>query len=196
MNGFLEGVEAITLTCSLVLFAPGIGALLLGRGRRSAHIAAWIVAAWLMAWIRFSRWWTPLPGGWLHVAAGLSLIALAAAAWRTDRTQVDIALVALASALVTWTWVPCVGPELGSILNNAPNEPWQQLLPTLWWLLGIYLPMVVVGALVIAAPGTINYFDRRSVRIVGMSIIAIVGLLVAIRLYDDLASELARRSSY
>ncbi len=199
MGALVEGIESITLVCSIVLFLPALGALLLGR-RPGLLTATWIMTGWLMAIARFALVWTEPATGARHSLTGLLLVGLAWAAWQDGstynvRVAIDIALVAMTSALVTWTWVPCVGSELGNIINGARTDPWPQVLPTLLFMTGLFLPMIAIAAATNAWPKLADIIDRWYVRRAGIALIALVGALVAVTLYDDVAAELARRSS-
>lgn len=81
-------------------------------------------------------------------------------------------------------------------MNNARAEPWSELVPTFLYMLGLFVPLVLIAALEVAWPKFGEISDKPPIRTVGLSIIALVGGLVAVTLFDDLASELARRSSF
>lgn len=190
-----EGVESIRLACSLVLLIPALGIALLGP-RRTVLVPVWIVSAAIVAWLRFVGWWSLDAGGAVQALAGAALVIAAAVAWKRDRLASDLAVVVAAATLAVWSWVPCVGRELGAILNAARSEPWRQLLPTGVFLVGIFLPLVLVAAAGRAVPALAARVDRPATRFAGVAILAVVGGLVAVSLFDDLAGELARRSSY
>ena len=192
---FAEGIESLKLACSLVLLIPALGIALLGR-RRVWLVAAWIITASLIAWLRFTGWFTPLPSGIGHVTVGIVLVGLAVLAWRRDELVTDLAATVAVAFLAGWTWVPCVGRELADILNNARAEPWSELIPTFLYMVGLFVPLIVIAALDIAWPKFAEATSARWVRTTGLAIVALVGGLVAVTLFDDLASELARRSSF
>ncbi len=195
MDVLAEGIESIKLACSLVLLIPAVGIALMGR-RRIWLVPAWILTVSLIAWLRFTGWWTPLPSGVGHVVVGLGLLALTVLAWRTNTMISDLATTAVVAFLAGWTWIPCVGRELGDVLNNARAEPWSELVPTFVYMLGIFIPLVVITALQVAWPTFGDISDHPRVRTIGLSVVALVGGLVAVTLFDDLASELAQRSSF
>ena len=195
MGTFAEGIESIRLACSLVLLIPALGIVLMGR-RRNVLVPVWIVTATIVAWLRFTGWWGLEASGVWHVLSGIVLVALAALAWRRDDAPTDAAVTALAATIATWTWVPCVGRHLGDILNAARSEPWAQLLPTVAFVVGLFVPLVVLAALEVAAPKLAERIEHRNVRAVGLGIVVLVGALVSVTLFDDLAGELARRSSF
>ena len=195
MGVFAEGVESIKLACSLVLLIPALGVALLGR-RRAWLVPAWIATVALIAWLRFTGWFTPLASGVGHVVVGVILVGLVAVAWKRDELATDLAATGTAAFLAGWTWIPCVGSELGDILNNARAEPWAELLPTVIFVVGLFIPLILLAALDVAWPKLGEILDRSELRMVGLGVIALVGGLVAVTLFDDLASELARRSSF
>jgi len=195
MSILAEGIESLKLACSLVLLIPALGVALMGR-RRVWLVPVWIITASLIAWLRFTGWFTPLASGAGHVIAGLALLGLALAAWKRNQLSTDIAATAAVAFLAGWTWIPCVGRELGEILNNARAEPWSELGPTFLYMLGLFVPLVIIAALEVAWPKFGEISDHPRVRTVGLGVIAMVGGLVAVTLFDDLANELARRSSF
>lgn len=195
MNIFFEGIESLKLACSLVLLVPAIGVALLGaRTRWLAPL--WVLVVSVVAWLRFATWWNLAPEGFVHSAAGAVVVGLAVAAWRFDRWPWDAAATAGVAVVAAWTWVPCVGEHLGDILNNARRSPWPELAPTFGYLTGLFVPLLLLAALPVAVPQIASVLHRPSVRLAGLAIIALIGVLVTITLFDDLAGELARRSSF
>jgi len=189
-----EGIESITLACSLVLLIPALGIVMLGR-RRSWLVPIWILSVALMSWLRFVGWWGIEASGFWHIVSGLALVGLVAVASKRDDLVSDVGATVLAGLVATWTWVPCVGRELGDILNNARDDPWAELGPTVLYTVGLFVPLILLAALGVALPEVSARAERVSVRRVGLGIIALVGGLVMVTLFDDLAGELARRSS-
>ena len=61
---------------------------------------------------------------------------------------------------------------------------------------GLFLPFIVLIALEIALPKIGDVIEVEWVRTIGLAVLFAVGALVAITLFDNLASELARRSSF
>lgn len=195
MQVFFEGIESVKLACSLVLLIPALGVALMGR-RRAWLIPAWIISVSLIAWLRFTGWFTPLASGFGHVLAGIGLVALAVFAWRRDSLTTDLGATVGVAFLAGWTWIPCVGSELGEILNNARREPWVELVPTFLYLAGLFVPLILFAALQVAWPKFGELVERPGVRSAGIGVVLLVGGLVAVTLFDDLASELAERSSF
>ncbi len=195
MGVFAEGIESIKLACSLVLLIPALGVVLLGR-RRAWLVPTWIATVALIAWLRFTGWFTPLASGLGHVLAGVVLVGLAVLARKRDDLATDAVATAGVAFIAGWTWIPCAGSELGDILNNARPEPWAELIPTVLFVVGLFVPLILIAALEVAWPRLGELLERPALRTTGLAIIALVGGLVAVTLFDDLASELARRSSF
>ncbi len=195
MRIFTEGIQSLKLACSLVLLIPALGVVLMGR-RRLWLVPAWIATVSLTAWFTFTGWFTPLASGPGHVLVGIGLLGLTALAWKQDRLSSDLAATMTAAFLAAWTWIPCVGRELGGILNNARAEPWAELVPTVLYFLGLFLPLIIIAALDIAWPRIGELTNAPWVRATGLAIVGLVGGLVAITLFDDVAGELVRRSSF
>jgi len=195
MHTLGEGIESLKLACSLVLLIPALGVVLFGR-RRVWLVPIWIAVATTTAWLRFTGWWDPFASGWTHALVGVALAAVVVLAWKRNDLATDSVATAGAAFLASWTWIPCVGSALGDILNNARSEPWAQLFPTVLYMVGLFVPLILIAALQVAWPEFERVAARPAVRNVGLAIVFGVGTLVAVTLYDDLAGELARRSSF
>lgn len=195
MGVLAEGIESIKLACSLVLLIPALGIVMFGR-RRQWLVLAWIATVAVVAWLRFVGWWGLEASGFWHIAAGVALVAVVVVAWKRDTLAWDLEATMLAALVATWTWVPCVGRELGDVLNNARRAPWAELGPTVLYFVGLFVPLILLAALGVALPDLAKRTDIVVVRRIGLGIIALVGTLVAVTLFDDLAGELARRSSF
>ena len=98
---FAEGIESLKLACSLVLLLPALGVVLLGR-RRVWLVPAWIATVSLIAWLRLTGWWTPLPSGLGHVLVGCALAWSAIVAWRRDAPTTDLAATVGVAFLAGW----------------------------------------------------------------------------------------------
>lgn len=195
MGILIEGVQSIALACSIVLLIPAIGIGLLGR-RRAVLVTTWILVSGVIAWLKFVTWWPFYEGGVAHTVAGAAMLGLGGVAWRRDSVSLDIGVTAGVSAITTWAWQPCVGNHLGDVLNSARQEPWAQFTPSMLYMLGIFMPLVLVAAADGVWPKFAAWSERLTLRRSGMAILLAVAGLVAVNLLDDLASELLRRSSW
>ena len=193
---FLEGIESVKLACSLILLIPALGIAFLGK-RRVWLVPAWIITVSLVFWARFTALFDVLPSGAPHIASGLGLVGLAFLAWRTDKLQTDAVATIGVAFVAAWTWQPCVGRELGdSILNRVRDTaPVELLPPTLIYLTGLFVPLILLAALDLAWPKLGDRLDKPAVRNAGIGVVFLVGALVAGTLFDDLASELLRHST-
>lgn len=196
IGSFLEGIESLRLPCSWVLLIPGIGVLVFGRRRTPLVVAAFIVAAILVAWLRFAGWWFSTPQGGVQVVLGVAIVAGAGLAWRKDTGIYDAAVATIAGLAAAWTWIPCVGPELGEILNGSRTEPFQHIGGTVAFLLGQFLPFILIAAIGVVWPQLTQRLEHRGIVAVGALLLMLVGVLFITTLFDDLASELARRSTF
>jgi hypothetical protein len=82
-----------------------------------------------------------------------------------------------------------VGRELGSILTNAPDRPWSQLLPTFGFMRGVSLPLITIGPLYAAwYPGPV------AAGWVGCGLTVALGLSELGGQHGEIVSRLFRRS--
>jgi len=195
MGILAEGIESLKLACSLVLLVPALGVALMGQ-RRAWLVPAWIATVTLITWLGFTRWWPLRDSGIVHILTGALLVGLVLVAWRRNELASDLAATIVGAFLVGWTWDPCVGSELGDIITQAPFQPWSQLFPNLLYFVGLFVPLIVLASLEVAWPTSGDWISRPALRKIGLGILALVGALVAATLFDDLASELLRRSSF
>jgi len=192
----IEGIESLRLPCSWVLLIPGIAITVFGRRRSPLVVATFALAAMVVAWLRFSGWWFAVPHGAVQVLLGFSIIVSAAVAWRLDRGAFDVLTAAITGISAAWSWIPCVGPHLGNVLNGSRTEPFEHIGGTIAFLAGQFLPFILVAALGVAAPTLQQRLEHRAVISAGAVLLALVGLLFVTTLFDDIASELARRSTF
>jgi cytochrome c-type biogenesis protein len=158
IDAFVEGVRSIVQVCHLVILAPVALTIVAAQGRWQAVVGA-VAGVALGGWIFVS--------GWLSVsdvALRVSAVVLIAAVvvlgaprvvGRLEIVRPPAAIGAITggvAVLVTQWWRPCVGEELGSILTDAPDRPWSQLLPTVGFMVGISLPLIAIGLMYAAWP--------------------------------------------
>ncbi|MGI9609402.1 MAG: hypothetical protein ACR2NL_03810 [Acidimicrobiia bacterium] len=193
---FGEGIESLRLPCSYVILAPAIGIALFGRRRTSITIGSFVLAAVLISWLRFAGWWFEAPGGVVQVVAGAAIVVVGTIAYRSDRWIYDAAVGAVTGSIAVWSWIPCVGPELGDLLNRVGDSPWANLAGTASFIVGLLSPFVVLAAAQATFPRLDERLDREPLRVAGAVIVVVVGLLVMATLFDEVASELAQRSTF
>ena len=126
---------------------------------------------------------------------GLVIIVGAGLAWKFDRGITDGIAAGITAAASASAWIPCVGPDLGGLLNSDWNNPIANLPGTAAFLLGQFLPFVLVGAGGLVAPQAAKRLERPKVIAAGAILLAIFGLSFVTQQFDELAYELARRSN-
>lgn len=157
IDAFVEGARSIVQACHLVILVPVAMLVLAARGRWQATVGA-VAGIVLGGWVFATRWlvlddaqirWSSLLV--LLIAGGLG------ASFVVERRSPDFdpntrpvvwgsaAAVGVGAFIATTWWRPCVGSELGDILTNAPDQPWGQLLPAVGFMLGVSLPIVLLG---------------------------------------------------
>jgi hypothetical protein len=82
------------------------------------------------------------------------------------------------------------------VLNNARAEPWSELVPTIIYLTGLFVPLILIAALGVAVPKFGEWAEKPALRSAGLVVVVVIGGLAAVTLFDDLAGELRRRSSF
>lgn len=192
----IEGVESLRLPCSWVLLIPAIAVTVFGRRRTPLVVSAFVAAAMLVAWLRFAGWWFATPHGAVQIGLGAAIVLSAVLAWRNDTGLFDALVAGVAGLAAAWTWIPCVGPELGETLNGARTAPFEHIGGTVAFLAGQFLPFILVAAAGVLAPRLHDRLDNRNVIGFGALLLVVVGLLFVTTLFDDIASELARRSTF
>jgi len=193
---FAEGVDSLRLPCSYVVLAPLIGLSLFAWRRSGIVVAAFACATALLVWLRFAGWWFAAPGGVLQVVLGVGLIALAVLAFRIDLASTDALLGASAGIVAAWSWIPCVGPELGSLINRVGDAPFTNGPGTMAFIAGLLSPFILLGAALATFPKAAAFGDRVGFRPIGTAITVMLGLLMMFTVFDDLASFLAERSTF
>lgn len=193
----LEGTESLRLPCSWLLIIPG-AAVIIGARRRTVLVTlVFALVAMTVAWLRFSTFW-PLGDvdGTTQVVLGLIILTTSLLAWRLDRASTDGLLAGVAGLAGAWAWIPCVGPHLGDVINGARTEPVAHLGGTVAFMTGLFVPFIMIAAAGILFPEFQKKSSHRAVIGVGFALMTLVGVLFATTLFDDLASELARRSTF
>lgn len=190
-----EGVGSIRLPCTWVLLVPAIGVTLFARRRSGLAMTAFVGATIIIAWLRFSGWWYAVPTGIVQVGLGLAMIVAAVIAWRQNRAGTDALAAGVAGLMASWAWIPCVGNKLGDLLNTVRDSPGNNFGGTAAYLVGILLPFIVLAAAGYAFPAVGERTSNDKVVAVGAIVLIVFGALFATTLFDDIASELASRSS-
>lgn len=193
----LEGTESLRLPCSWLLIIPGVATVLGGRRRAVLVTTVFSVVAMLVAWLRFGGFW-PLGDvtGATQIGLGVVILATGALAWRQDAAPTDALAAGVAGLAGAWAWIPCVGPHLGDVINGARSEPFAHIGGTIAFMAGLFLPFIILAAAGVVFPDLAEKSTNRFVVGTGFVLIAVVGVLFTTTLFDDLANELARRSTF
>lgn len=192
-----EGTESLRLPCSWLIVIPGTAVALGGRRRAVLVTAVFSAVAMLVAWLRFGGFWIfGEVEGATQIGLGVALITAAGLAWRQNHAGTDALAAGVAGLAGAWAWIPCVGPHLGDVINGARSEPFAHIGGTVAFLAGLFLPFIIVAAAGVAFPDFQLKTSNRFVIGTGLLLVAVVGLLFTVTLYDDLANELARRSTF
>ena len=194
IDAFVEGVRSIVQVCHLVILAPVALTIVAARGRVEA-VAGAVGGIVFGGWV-FAAGWVTLSDGVLRLSAVLLLAAVvilgAPQLFGRDeivRHPAGRAGIAFGvGTLVAQWWRPCVGEELGSILTNAPDRQWSQLLPTTGFMLGISLPLVAIGLVYAAWPPD----PTTALRLgwVASALTGILGLSVMVGQHGEIVARL------
>ncbi len=178
------------LPCAVGLLVPGVVVLLLGGRMRVTALGGFVAAAGLVAWLRAADL-VGEPASWLlgiaGVVGGLAL-ALQRMPWSGPAGGALLGVIAGA------TWVPCVGDELGMILNAAPGAPLGQLVPMLSYVLGVCAVLVVLALIPVVFPRVDAWLAHPAGLIIGGLMATMITLALVTGLYGELLSEFAQLS--
>ncbi|MEM9465078.1 MAG: hypothetical protein AAGA90_06880 [Actinomycetota bacterium] len=197
MATFLEGVEAITMACTLVIGLPTLFLALAARGRASLVVAGSVLATAVMMWARAAGHWNVANDGWMVVPIAIAIVGAFAAAWRSDSLPpaAVFGVGVLGGGVAGWLWQPCVGEQLAKILNDADSEPFTTAPLMVVYTAGALLPVILLAALPHAWPRIEGRLTHRTVGLVGTGVGMVYAATVISGRYNDLVGELFRISS-
>ena len=157
VGAFAEALRATFQPCTFLLIVPTLTAVVAGRARWQA-LAAAVLAGVVGGWILVDNRW--ILDGWLLRAAaaavigGLALLVapglrsrLPGAGTRLDGAWAQASVVGAVTLVASMWWRPCVGEELGTILNGAQHGIGEQLVPMAAYMLGALTPVAMVVAI-------------------------------------------------
>lgn len=187
-----EAGGAIVLPCSATIVVTAILVALLGRGR--AWTTVGLVGGTIAGAVVAVTW------GWVppDVVVGVALATGGGAvAWRSRATGtgrvVPAAGAALAGAAAGWLWQPCVGEQLGTVLNAGVRDPWSAVVPLAAFVFVLVLPAVLVSVAA-RSPRVRGWLDGLPVATTTVLVVGL-GLAVTIGFGDDLTAALFRWST-
>lgn len=193
MGPLLEGIRDLSQACSLSLIVPGLAVVLSARNRRGWVVGGVLGATWFFAWMKAAGWLPGTPDGVWSVVGGAAFVGAGLVSWRGASSVSGVGSGAVAGALATWLWAPCVGPQLAHILNGAPEAPFRQLVPMGMFVLGLSVPILFVALAPVAIPRLRRVL--APVATAGMFLVLVLGGAMAIGWYDDVVIQLNRWST-
>lgn len=204
IDAFIEGVRSIVQVCHMVILAPVALTIIAARGRWQS-VAGSVFGVVLGGWFFVTNRFGVITDTQLRVTAALLIAAVLVLGvpslfrrenpvWLEsvgDKIQSPVAVAGISAAvgvMVAQWWRPCVGVELGSILTSAPRDPWGQLLPTIGFMLGITIPLILIGLIYAAW----NPAIERSTKVgwVGSGLCTALGLSVIAGQHGEIVSRL------
>lgn len=193
---FAESLRATLQPCTFLLIVPTLTAVVVARARWQA-LAAATVAAVVGGWVLIDNRW--ILDGWLlqlsAVFVAVLLVLMIVPLRRISHARLDAPIpqafaVGVLTLIATMWWRPCVGTELGKVLNGAQDDVAGQLVPMAAYMLGALVPVAVIVAIRYAAEPS----DRIITSVVWSA--GAVGVVVAVSLaagqHDDVVVTLTR----
>lgn len=204
IDAFVEGVRSIVQVCHLVILAPVALTIVAARGRWQV-VAGAVFGVVLGGWFFITNRFGSITDLQLRVTALLLIAAVVLLAFPgiCDRDRPEGArrfgevvqtpgagavIAAIVGVMVTQWWRPCVGVELGSLLTNAPSDPWGQLLSSIGFMLGISIPLIVLGLIYGAAKPNVDVTTKAAW--VGSSLAVVLALSVIAGQHGEIVSRL------
>lgn len=194
MDLFAEALWAVRLPCTLALLVPGFVPLVGGRKNAPTAVAFYILAAAVVFWLRSVGWFVDQPTGWVAVAAGSGIAAVAIAMYRWSAPAVAIVGGALIGTVSAWLWIPCVGTHLGKLLNRSTDGVWRSLPWFGVYVTGVCAFLVVLAALPFAVPKLTNLLTHAALPKLGLGIGIMLASIVGFGLYEDIVGQLLQWS--
>ena len=186
---FVEAINDLTLPCSLTLLIPGVAASLAARARAVAVALSAFGGMAAIGWLRVTD---QIPANltvWVAAGVGfLVLISFGALYSPRTRTAQRVTAGAVIGAAAAAIWTPCVGEELGVILNTGPDDPLGVLLPFIAFVAGINLVALAIALARVALepPARVS----KVLSITGTAAGVAVALLLGSGLYSDVVARL------
>lgn len=140
---FAEAVRAIEESCTWMVAVVPLAVVLAGRAKKWL-VATVVVAVIAFGWLRFvgvDSVGVPFGNSSLmtQILMQALLIAVVAVTASHQRWVAAIAATVAVYMAIAW-WRPCVGLQLAAILNDGPDHPLRQFLPTVSYMTGLLTP--------------------------------------------------------
>ena len=189
MNLFAEGIRSSLLPCSYSILVLALALVVLRKRERIAALGVFTGATVLSAWLRAAGLSNLLAG---RVVSTVMVIGGLALALLVGHRLAGLGAAGLIGVFAGANWLPCVGEELGAVLNLSQEAPFSALPLLTVYLIGVMLPVVAVVTLLAYLPAARRWADNRWVGIGAKASLAAVGILVLTDNYTTLLSTLAR----
>jgi hypothetical protein len=163
---------------------------LAARRRPLAATGGFVLGLVMVGWLRSIGSLGASPTQGVAVVLGLAvLLSIFGLAARSPGRGFACLLGGLPGMAVGWIWQPCVGAELGSMLNRGPAEPVAVLPLTAAYLVGVTLAVVAVAQIRIISADTRK--PRRLPTSAGVILGTVVAVLIGAGIYRDVVGWLA-----
>lgn len=183
---FGEGVVSAALPCSWVLLVPTVLAVLAGLGARK--VAGGALAGATVGLMLRAAGVAAMPTGFGIVAGFLLAVAMFATTRTGQLAPAGALVVGLVSASV---WQPCVGEQLGTVLNTGVDRPFSAALAMVPYALGTLLALPATAFLAELA----NDAGRRRLRRLAIALGIVLAFGLATGLHEPVIGGLARWST-
>lgn len=185
----LEGFETALFPCSLVLLVPGVAAAVTARQESAAALIGYVTTTIVVGWLRFSGQLddlaVPIVAMAFALAAALLVVPLIRRINLVSAAGGGVAGVAAASL-----WEPCVGEEFGTVLTELPDRGLVGLGLMTIYLIGVMVPLGIVGAVLHLIPNPVLLPARPFMMILGGGVFGILAIATATGFIDSVISQL------
>jgi hypothetical protein len=182
---FAEGITSLVLPCTWAMAIPAVLMAIAGGGRRT--VAAASMGGLVVGSMVRATGTAVADGGWALVA-GVGLVAAFVGVVRMRRFAQVAAF--SGAAIATALWQPCVGEQLGNVLNTGVDRPLAAAVSIVPYALGVAW-VVPIASLALEFP---NERARRSVATAGAVVGSLIGLVVMLGWHVPAIATLARWS--
>lgn len=189
-----EGFESALVACSLILLLPGVAVGLTARAAAVPAMAAYSVGVLSLSWLRYSDRGGDHPPLLLAAALGLgTIVLLVPLIRRLDLAAIPAGL--LIGGAAAELWQPCNSPELALLLDQLPDRGASGLGWMAAYLAGTLAPLVVLSAIHRLTPDAILERLEPIWAVAGGTLLAILAVLTAAGLHEELTTRLVLWSS-